>query len=139
MEKNSWGIRLAWTLRETLSLGFMPVATEDAATLLDVTIQLLEEIHELYSTDMSQEEKDEIFIQLLSKTTSTMTDRASVMKAFDKKFEDFLKSKLGQDAKVHFLHCNAHCLLGFSRACEMALRAAEEDLTQSGERLGRDR
>ena len=137
--KKFLGYQVSLDTGETLSLGFMPVATEDAATLLDVTIQLLEEIHELYSTDMSQEEKDEIFIQLLSKTTNTMTDRASVMKAFDKKFEDFLKSKLGQDAKVHFLHCNVHCLLGFSTAYEMALRAAEEDLTQSGERLGRDR
>lgn len=61
-------------------------------------------------TDMPQEENDEIFIQLMSKATSTMTDWASVTKAFDKKIKDF-KFKLGQDAKVHFLHCNAHCLL----------------------------
>ena len=52
---------------ERLSLGFVPVATEDAGPLLDVIIQILKEIHELYSIDI---ERDEIFIQLLSKITS---------------------------------------------------------------------
>ena len=87
------GYQVSLDTGETLSVGFMAVATEDAATLMDVPIQLFKEIHELHSTDMFREEKDEIFIQLLSKIRSTMTDRAVVMKAFDKKFEDFLKGE----------------------------------------------
>ena len=134
--KKFLGFQVSLDTGETLSLGYQSVATEDSATLLDVTITLLEEIHQLYSLDMSPQEQDEIFRELLSKITSTMTDRAAVMKAFDKKLEDYLKTTLGQDAKVHFLHCNAHCLLGFSRACEQALCAVEADITG---KLGRDK
>lgn len=136
------GFQVSLDSGETLNLGYTTVATEDSATLLDITIQLWEEMNEVYSpvTDMSAEEKDQAFKDLLSKITSTMTDRAAVMKAFDKKLLDFMQSQLGQDMTVHFLHCNAHCLLGFSRACEMALNNLEkETVVSTGERLGRDK
>ena len=112
----------------------MTVATEDAATLLDVAVHLLEEIQQVYCFEKSEEEKSLIFSSLLSKLTITMTDRAAVMKCYDKKLEEFLKSQLGQDATLHFLHCNAHCLLGFSRACDIALKTIEDDTI-----LGRDK
>ena len=57
-----------------------------------------------------------------------MTDRASVMKSFDKKRQDFLSSQLGQEITLHFLHCNAHFLLRLSRACEISLKVIEEDI-----------
>ena len=70
--------------------------TEDAANLLDVIIRLLEEMTDIYiSTDA---EKDEIFTVLLSKITSTMTDRTTTMKSFDKKLEEFIRSKIGQQS-----------------------------------------
>ena len=86
---------------ETLSLGSTTVATEDSTTLLDVTVQLLQEIKDIYGADKSEEERDQIFQSLLSKLTCVKTDRAAVMKSF--------------------LHCNAHFLLGLSRACGSAL------------------
>ena len=117
---------------ETLSLGFMTVATEDAATLLDVAVHLLEEIQQVYCFEKSEEEKSLIFSSLLSKLT--MTDRAAVMKCYDKKLKEFLKSQLGQDATLHFLHCNTHCSLGFSWACDIALKTIEDNTV-----LGRDK
>ena len=74
--------------------------TEDAANLLDVIISLLEEMTDIYiSTDV---EKDEICTVLLSKITSTMTDRTATMKSFDKKLEEFIKSKIGQQSVQSF-------------------------------------
>ena len=135
------GFQVSLDTGETLDLGYQLVATEDAATLLDVTVNLLNEIHELYTYDleMTEEEKENIFKQLLTKITSTMTDRVAVMKSYDKKLEEFLKSQVGQDITLHFLHCNAHCLLAFSRACDVALKTAEKDVVSaSGKGLGRD-
>ena len=69
-----------------------------------------------------------------------MTHRAAVMKCYDKKLEEYLRPQLGQDATLHFLHCNAHCLLGFSRACDIALKTIEDDTIQeSNASLGRDK
>ena len=75
---------------ETLRLGFTTVATEDAGKLLDV-----EEIQQVYCFEKSEEEKSLIFSSLLSKLTSTMTHRAAVMKCYDKKLEEYLRSQLG--------------------------------------------
>ena len=125
---------------ETFSLGFTTVATEDSSTLLDVTVQWLQEIKDIYGADKSEEERDQIFQSLLSKLTSVMTDRAAVIKGFDQKLKTFLHSELGHNARLHFLHCNAHFLLGLSRACGSALGAIEDDLIQqANEKLGRDK
>ena len=50
-----------------------------------------------------------------------MTDRASVMKSFDKKMQDYLLSELGIHVQLNFLYCNAHFLLGLSGALDKAL------------------
>ena len=124
---------------ETLSLGLATVATEDASTLLEITVQLLEEITDIYSSDKSEDEKNQVFHSLLSNLTSVMSDRASVMKCFDRKLEHFLQSELGHDARLQFLHCNAHFLLGLSRASEIALRKIEETIQENNKKLGRDK
>ena len=38
-----------------------------------------------------------------------MTDRAAVMKKFDADFLNFIRTPVGQEAVVHFLHCKVHC------------------------------
>ena len=69
-----------------------------------------------------------------------MTDRAAVMKKFDADFLNFIRTQVGQEAMVHFLHCNAHFLLGLSRSTDLALQAAEKAVTEtSGTALGRDK
>ena len=75
---------------ETLSLGSTTVATEDSSTLLDVTVQLLREIKDIYGADKSEEDRDKNFQSLLSKLMSVMTDRAAVMKSFDQNLKNFL-------------------------------------------------
>ena len=72
---------------ETLSLGFTTVATEDSSTLLDVTVQWLQEIKDIYGADKSEEEREKNFQSLLSKLTSVIT---AVMKSFDQNLKNFL-------------------------------------------------
>ena len=119
---------------DTLSLGFSTLAAEDATSALDLTVNLLQEITDLYCEE-TEEEQGHVFKTLLSKLTSVMTDRAAVMKSFDEKFLTFLQSELGQSVTLHFLHCNAHFLLGMSHSCDTALKMKEKEL---GVKLGRD-
>lgn len=58
---------------ETLSLGFTPVASEDAATLLEMTVHQLQEMGDLYC-DATDDNKEQVFKALLQKLTSFMTD-----------------------------------------------------------------
>ena len=121
----------------TLSLGFTTVATENADTLLDVTVQLLRELTDVYCTDDA--DKEETFKALLSKMTSLMSDRAAVMKSYDSKIKEFIESELGHEVSVHFLHCNAHFLLGLSRSCETAMKHVEAEVkAELQQQLGRD-
>lgn len=101
-----------------LSLGFSTVATEDAQTLLGTAVQLLQEISDIFCSDNDDADSGEVFNQLISKLSSTMSDGAAVVKSFDKKLQEFISTKLGREVHVHFLHCNAHFLLGISRACD---------------------
>jgi len=119
----------------------MNVATEDAATLLEVTVRQLEEMTDLYCK-YKEEDMETTFQQILSRLTSFMSDRAAVMKKFNTEFLSFIRTRLGQETVVHFLYCNAHFLLGLSRACELSLKHAEEKLVQESqpqEKLGRDK
>ena len=136
--KKIMGYQITLDNRTTLSLGFSTVAAEDAATVLDVTVDLLRETTDLYCEE-KEEDKDHMFRTLLSKLTSVMTDRAAVMKSFDDKLLSFLQSELGQSMTLHFLHCNAHFLLGMSRSCDIALGMKEKELTETGTNLGRDK
>ena len=61
------------------------------------------------------------------------------MKKFDVDFLEFMKTQLGQEIAVHFLHCNAHFLLGLSRACEVSLQQVDRKLVQESMKLGGDK
>ncbi|GFR82131.1 LOW QUALITY PROTEIN: hypothetical protein ElyMa_002357600 [Elysia marginata] len=115
-----------------LSLGFVEVATEDAQTLLEVTTNILQELSQL----MGEEDQQEVLKTMLKKVCTTMSDRASVMKSFNKKFEDFRKDRLGEEVQTNFLYCNAHYLLGLSGACEDAVKEVEGEMEEP---LGRDK
>ena len=120
-----------------LYLGFAPVASEDAQTLLELTVNCLQKLCYCYD---SFHGAIDIFKQLLPKITSLMTDRASAMKLYDKKFQEFVASETGKDVNIHFLNCNAHFLLGMSTHCEKALSEAEEKYVKDrGDVLGRDK
>ena len=129
------GQQLTLSSGEELSLGFQLVAQEDACTLLDISIANLDQLAEIYSKH-EETEKSEVFRIILGKITSLMSDRAAVMKKFDREFETFMKTELGHDIQIHFLFCNAHFMLGLSRASETALKALE---LGHEEKLGRDK
>ena len=86
---------------ESLSLGFSTVASEDAATMLEITIGLLQDITDLYCEgEETEAEGRDVFHQLLARLTSVMTDRITTMKCFDAKLLDFLNSELGIETSL---------------------------------------
>ena len=88
---------------------------------------------------MSNADLKKVSFDLLSKITSVMTDRAAAMKCLDRIFADFIRTELGRDVHVHFLHCNAHFLLGMSSACEKAISKVEKELeSERQQKFGRD-
>ncbi|KAK7095511.1 hypothetical protein V1264_006907 [Littorina saxatilis] len=109
----------------TLSLGYTPLAREDTSSLLEVTIQMLEEVSDLSA---SGEEAQEKFLQLLSGLSTVMSDRAAVMKSYGRALEEERRLLLDTEDGMNFLHCNAHFLLGL--ASEIKKTLAEEDKTR---------
>ena len=79
------GQQLTLSNGSLINLGFSEVATEDSETLLITTINLLDELSDLYC-HVSPQEKDQVFKSLLEKITSLMSDRAAVMQCYNKKF-----------------------------------------------------
>ena len=60
-------------------LGYTPVASEDSDTLVEVTLNVFKTMVESY-IDLSNVPADVLLKEILSKVTSTMTDRAATMK-----------------------------------------------------------
>jgi aubergine-like protein len=121
---------------KTLSTGFNFVAVENSVTLLDNAIAMMEELCDIFD----EEHREAKFLEMLNKMLATMSDRSSVNKAFNDKFQEYRKSKLGEGSPdLKFLFCNAHFLLGLSNSCESTLKSFEEEIVKSlGHGLGRD-
>ena len=96
-----------------MSIGFTEIAVDDAKTLLDETVSIFDELSNMYCSTMDTVSKDKVLKEIISKLKCIMSDRATVMKAFDKMLHDYRKDLLGQDdISTQFLFCNAHFLLG---------------------------
>ena len=122
----------------TMSLGFTEVSSDNAQNLLEKTMDLLHELSNIYCEKDEEAKKDQIFKEILSKLKCLMSDRAPVMKLFNRKIAEFKKDMVGEDVHTHFLYCNAHVLLGISSVVEPVIKEMEEKWTEDGERLGRD-
>lgn len=107
---------------ETLSLGFVDAACEDAASVLDITVILLKELGEV----LNPNETENIFRQILQRLHSKMTDRTSVMKKFSSELNVLRQESLSSNEEICFLHCNTHFLLGLGDSCETSLKTIEE-------------
>ena len=119
----------------TMSAGFVPVAVEDSATLLDNAIAMMQELCDIYNP----KEKEQTYKELLNKMFATMSDRASVNKLYNERIAEHRKDVLGTDVDLHFLYCNAHFLLGLANEGEKQLKIIESDLIKNlGHGLGRD-
>lgn len=124
--------------KKVMSVGFIEVACDDAKTLLEQTVDMFEEISNLYATFHDSCNSD-VFKQIISKLKCIMSDRAAVMKLFDRQMAEYKKDLLqDQEASTHFLFCNAHFLLGIAKAAEEGIKEVEEALKETKGRLGRD-
>ncbi|KAK7105611.1 uncharacterized protein [Littorina saxatilis] len=113
----------------SLSCGFTEVATEDAKTLVDVTVSLLQEVAQVY-------DKERCFKAALQKCSGLMSDRAAPNKLMKKDFNDLRKATLGTEEDLQFLYCNAHYLLGLGTSAEKSLKELQTEWGQ--QRIGRD-
>ena len=116
---------------ESLSYGFTPVCQENADTLVEIAFGLLHELSDIYDSG----EANKTFRTMLQNLSGLMSDRASVMKPFDKTFNENRKTLLDIEENMEYLHCNAHFLLGMSTMSEKVLKESEK---AKGEKLGRD-
>ena len=121
-----------------MSLGFTEVSSDNAQNLLEKTVELLQELTTIYYEKEEAAERDAIFKEILSKMKCLMSDRAAVMKLFNKKISELKMDTIGEDADTNFLYCNAHFLLGIASIVEPTIKEMEEKCTENGERLGRD-
>ena len=96
----------------TLSLGFQLTAREDAQSLFDLTLHILDELHYL---DFDARGKEQLK-DMLGNMVGIMTDRANVMKSFQDAVEAKKKEILQSEEGITRLYCNAHFLLGLSAA-----------------------
>ncbi|GFR79596.1 hypothetical protein ElyMa_004024700 [Elysia marginata] len=109
-----------------LSIGFTEIATDDAKTLLEQTLEMLDELSSIYC-QTEKALKDDVFKELITKMKCLMSDRAAVNKLFNKKMAEFRQDYLGNETPaMHFLYCNAHFLLGVARATDEAVKEIEE-------------
>jgi hypothetical protein len=87
------------------------VAVENSVTLLENAIAMMEELCDIFD----EEQREAKFLKMLEKMLATMSDRSSINKSFNDKFQEYRKSKLGEgSADLKFLFCNAHYLFGLS-------------------------
>jgi hypothetical protein len=60
---------------QSLSTGYVPVATEDTTTLVDISMKLLEELSLLHG----EKESHETFLQMLHQLSGLMSDRCNCL------------------------------------------------------------
>ena len=132
-DKKKWIGYQIKTAEESLCCGFTTVATENASTLVETTLMLLQELSEVYS----EGDRQEHFKQILRNLAGVMTDRAAVMKKFKKDLNEAVQTTLETEESIEFLECNAHFLLGLSAKTNAACKDIQ--LERGENRIGRDR
>ena len=104
------------------------MSTEDTQTLLSIACNLFQGLADIYENDAEQHHKT-----MLANMVGLMNDRASVMKSFDRQFDEQRKHLLNTEESLQFLHSNAHFLLALSSEAEKVVK----DITK-GRAFGRD-
>jgi len=115
-----------------LSCGFTTVASENASTLIETTLTMLQELSEVFCP----EDKEHYYRQILQNLSGVMTDRTAVMKKYKKDLNDAVQATLGTQESTEFPGCNAHFLLGQSSKSNTALTATQKERDES--RIGTD-
>lgn len=109
-----------------------PVCREDTKTLVDIAYNLLHELADVHHDD----EVGDVLRSMLKHITRWMSDRASVMRSFNKAFSEQRRDTLAAaDNDMEFVHCNTHFLFGTSAASEKVLKQWEKE---HGKKFGWD-
>lgn len=131
------------------TIGMIPVHTENAQTLLNVTENIFDDLATVISN--SENEKLENFMNMLSKIKNTMSDRCSVNKAYVKEFETFRSDilpyiqenadSMTEDAvkdvsAINDYYCGYHVTLGWSDVADASLKLFENMVTENDVSIG---
>ena len=81
----------------TLSIGFTEVPDDKADTLLKKSLDLIDELCEIYREAQEKAQKDEVFKEILSKMMCLMSDRAANIKLYNKKMLEHKREVLGTE------------------------------------------
>ena len=123
----------------TLSVGFSEVPDDKSDTLLEKSLDLFEEIADVYCQAEEETERNKTYTEILLKMKALMSDRAANMKLFNNKMLEYKKDLIGNDAGIHFLFCNAHFLIGLAEETDKAIKMKERLVEEeTGTKLGRD-
>lgn len=110
-QKKYVGLQVTLDNKQTLSLGFNAVAHETARTILDLTLDRIQELSVLNSEEDSENEKRKI-----------MQNLVGLMKSAGRLLNEHRAVQLPDTTvQLECLHCNAHFLLALSSAAEKAL------------------
>ena len=112
----------------SLACGFTPVAVENAATLVETMLNLLQP-SEVYS----DEEREQNFLRILGNLSGVMSDRASVMKKYKEELNDAIKTTSGTQENIQCLYRNAHFLLGLGSTSDKTLKGVQAELKEEGQ------
>ena len=112
----------------SLSTGFSSVSTENTTTLVDITINLVQELSDIYT----KEEAEKTFVELFQCLSGLMSDRASVMKSFGRALNQERQEMLQTTEELQILHCNAHFLLDIAAEREKGMAKMEDSVGRYG-------
>ena len=116
-------------------MGFNAVAHETARTILDLTLDRIQELSVLNNEEDSKNETRKITQNLVG----LMSDRASNMKSAGRLLDEHRAVQLPDTTvQLEFLHCNTHFLLALSSAAEKALVHVTKECGLEGN-LGREK
>eukprot|EP00058_Branchiostoma_floridae_P005354 XP_002590842.1 hypothetical protein BRAFLDRAFT_125716 [Branchiostoma floridae] len=124
-EKKKFNTTSVTTPSGTLSLGLYEMAEENAQAVFEGNKQTLKEVAEILAKFDSTDPEMEL-TNLLSMITSTMSDRGSVMKAFNSAFEEWrgeiIKDTSSSVEKVNNFYCYMHVLINMASVALDALK-----------------
>ena len=82
----TWNSKLCFPL----SQGFSEIASDDSETLLEKCVSIFKDVCEVYCLESSADE-EKLQKEIIKKLQCLLSDRASVMKAFDSKMLKYIK------------------------------------------------
>ena len=101
------GQQMSTSTGQSVVHGYSPSTTEDTATLLDVTTNLLHELTD--ANNQMGSAADDMVKKLLGKLSATISDRAAINKSFNNQLYDLNKATLRTPQNSFYIVMHIFC------------------------------